>query len=223
MPSTTSNQDRIFADRPPEARIFDVQRLEIQASSGGSLQRPASARILRPQSARTRRTADLNELGAGGGAEQVQAVHRSSDQLITSHFPPDGGGWTRSGRAMPPNRKRGNTQQQKQHAFKARPLPKPTVTAAEAAHAALLEATAEGERVVAARETGGKRLDTSSKMALGPQKGVEEIKSSQGIETPADNALLMPRHKDRGAAASAEVDFGKVTHVGDIQPWSTKR
>ena len=41
--------DRIFADRTPETRLFDVQRMQINAGQASGSQRPASARILRPK------------------------------------------------------------------------------------------------------------------------------------------------------------------------------
>ena len=41
--------DRIFADRIPETRLFDVQRMQINAGQASGIQRPASARILRPK------------------------------------------------------------------------------------------------------------------------------------------------------------------------------
>jgi hypothetical protein len=41
--------DRIFADRIPETRLFDVQRMQINAGQASGSHRPASARILRPK------------------------------------------------------------------------------------------------------------------------------------------------------------------------------
>jgi len=221
--------ERIFADRTPDTRIFDVQKMELYTGGSGAPQkRPASARIVRPQSARPHRPSDVGD-GAGSSAEHVHAIHRSSDHVMASLLPPDaGGGWTRSGRAMPAaDRRTAHSQHHQQQApppFKARPAPKVTRSASEAARLAVAEATAEGERFAAAaqraekaRKSGPANSTSTSGVQHGSSRdntfGAREVKASDaGTKASNEGGLLMPKQRERAG-----------TDGSDFQPWTTRR
>ena len=227
--------ERIFADRTPDTRIFDVQKIELDTGGSGTPQkRPASARIIRPQSARPHRPPDGSDTGKGAGssAEHVHAIHRSSDHVMASFLPLDvGGGWTRSGRVITAaDRRPANSHQHHQQApppFKARQAPKVTRTASEAAQLAVAEATAEGERVGAAahraekaKSSGTAANVTSSNVTSSVlqrpsdnMSAAREIRSTEaGTKAANEGILLMPRQRERAGTGGS-----------DIQPWTTRR
>jgi len=223
------SSERIFADRTPDTRIFDVQKIDLYTGGSGAPQkRPASARIIRPQSARPHRPPDGGETGEGAGssAEHVHAIHRSSDHVMASFLPLDAGeGWTRSGRVITAADRRPANSQQAQPPFKARPAPKVTRTASEAAQLAVADATADGERVAAAAHRAEKakssgtaaNVKSSNVTSLGrPGDNVSaarEIRSTEaGTKATNEGILLMPRQRERAGTGGS-----------DIQPWTTRR